>query len=135
MRGRVHRWLTLGYSAGTGLDALARVAGVSIDSRAIRAGELFIASRKVTMDDHVLVPGERSSCGSGGEAQLSRYADPSAAAALRWRHLEALKHWARSTRILGRKNCGYRALSARHRRRSWRHCWAEAAGLEMRRKL
>src|SRR5437764_8768796 len=33
----------LGTRSGTGLNALAWVAGVSIDSRAIRAGELFIA--------------------------------------------------------------------------------------------
>ena len=33
----------LGTRPGTGLNPLARVAGVSIDSRTIRAGELFIA--------------------------------------------------------------------------------------------
>jgi len=37
---------SLGTRPGTGLDALARVAGVSIDSRAIRAGELFIAIQR-----------------------------------------------------------------------------------------
>jgi len=37
---------------GAGLDALARVAGVSIDSRAIRAGELFIAIHGPRHDGH-----------------------------------------------------------------------------------
>jgi len=40
---------------GTGLDPLARVAGVSIDSRAIRAGELFIAIHGPRHDGHTFV--------------------------------------------------------------------------------
>src|SRR5581483_2255910 len=35
---------------GAGLDPVARVAGISIDSRTIRAGELFFAIHRVTMD-------------------------------------------------------------------------------------
>jgi UDP-N-acetylmuramoyl-tripeptide--D-alanyl-D-alanine ligase len=37
---------------GLGLDAMARLAGVSIDSRTIRAGELFIAIHGPTHDGH-----------------------------------------------------------------------------------
>jgi UDP-N-acetylmuramoyl-tripeptide--D-alanyl-D-alanine ligase len=40
---------------GTGLDPMARVAGVSIDSRAIRAGELFIAIHGPRHDGHTFV--------------------------------------------------------------------------------
>src|SRR5229473_1693858 len=69
----------LGTRPGTGLNALARVAGVSIDSRAIRAGELFIAIHGPRHDGHDHV----ASALEGGaiaavvaEAQLSRYAVP-----------------------------------------------------------
>ena len=41
---------------GTGLDPLARVAGVSIDSRAIRPGELFVAIHGPRHDGHTFVP-------------------------------------------------------------------------------
>jgi UDP-N-acetylmuramoyl-tripeptide--D-alanyl-D-alanine ligase len=37
---------------GSGLDALARVAGVSIDSRTVRAGELFVAIHGPSHDGH-----------------------------------------------------------------------------------
>src|SRR5260370_7192624 len=69
----------LGARPGTGLNALARVAGVSIDSRAIRAGELFIAIHGPRHDGH----DHAASALEGGaiaavvaEAQLSRYAVP-----------------------------------------------------------
>src|SRR5947209_2193084 len=69
----------LGTRPGKGLNPLARVAGVSIDSRAIRAGELFIAIHGPRHDGHDHV----ASALEGGaiaavvaEAQLSRYADP-----------------------------------------------------------
>src|SRR2546428_11194622 len=42
----------LGTRPGTGLNPLARLAGVSIDSRAIRAGELFIAIHGPRHDGH-----------------------------------------------------------------------------------
>src|SRR5205814_982078 len=42
----------LGSRPGTGLNPLARVAGVSIDSRAIRAGELFITIHEPRHDGH-----------------------------------------------------------------------------------
>src|SRR6266446_9717372 len=47
----------LGTRPGAGLDALARVAGVSIDSRTIRAGELFIAIHGPRHDGHDHVAG------------------------------------------------------------------------------
>src|SRR5207302_10011166 len=40
---------------GAGLDAVARLAGVSIDSRAIRPGELFIAIHGPRQDGHTFV--------------------------------------------------------------------------------
>src|SRR5256885_16901526 len=63
---------TLGTRPGTGLNPLARLAGVSIDSRAIRAGELFIAIHGPRHDghDHVasaLEGGAIAAGGAGGE--------------------------------------------------------------------
>src|SRR5690242_17263586 len=42
--------------SGAGLDPVARVAGVSIDSRAIRPGELFFAIHGPRHDGHAFVP-------------------------------------------------------------------------------
>src|SRR3984957_2273316 len=42
----------LGVRAGTGLDPVARVAGVSIDSRTLRRGELFVAIHGPRHDGH-----------------------------------------------------------------------------------
>src|SRR5579863_1681723 len=61
------RWTLLQISEpmlaalGTGLDPMARVAGVSIDSRTIRAGELFFAIHGPRHDghDHVVAALER----------------------------------------------------------------------------
>jgi len=92
----------LGTRPGAGLDALARVAGVSIDSRAIRAGELFIAIHGPRHDghDHVASALEHGAIAAVvAEAQLSRYAD-----AVRGRCIavadtfEALKQLARAVR-------------------------------------
>src|SRR6266567_5479558 len=47
----------LGTRPGTGLNPLARVAGVSIDSRSIRAGELFVAIHGPRHDGHDHVAG------------------------------------------------------------------------------
>src|SRR5260370_19602211 len=69
----------LGTRPGTGLNPLARAAGVSIDSRAIRAGELFIAIHGPLHDGHDHVAGVLESGAIGAVvagAQLSRYADP-----------------------------------------------------------
>jgi UDP-N-acetylmuramoyl-tripeptide--D-alanyl-D-alanine ligase len=87
---------------GTGLDPLARVAGVSIDSRTARAGELFIAIHGPRHDghDHVASALERGALAAVvAQAQLGRYADP-----VRGRCLvvadtfEALKQLARAVR-------------------------------------
>src|SRR5438445_8159573 len=67
----------LGTRPGTALDPLARVAGVSIDSRTVRAGELFIAIHGPRHDGHDHVG---SAMGSGAiaavvaESQFSRFA-------------------------------------------------------------
>ena len=66
----------LGTRPGTELDPLARVAGVSIDSRTVRAGELFIAIHGPSHDGHDHVAGalERGAIAAVvAEAQLSRY--------------------------------------------------------------
>src|SRR5436309_15495064 len=68
----------LGTRSGTGLNALAWVAGVSIDSRAIRAGELFIAIHGPRHDghDHVASALEAGAIGAVvADAQRPRYAD------------------------------------------------------------
>src|SRR6266550_4726461 len=67
----------LGTRPGTGLNALAWVAGVSIDSRAIRAGELFIAIHgpRHNGDDHVASALESGAIAAVvALAELSRYA-------------------------------------------------------------
>jgi UDP-N-acetylmuramoyl-tripeptide--D-alanyl-D-alanine ligase len=93
---------TLGTRPGTGLDPLARVAGVSIDSRTVRAGELFIAIHGPRHDGHDHVAGALelgALAAVVAEAQLSRYAD-----GVRGRCLavadtfEALKQLARAVR-------------------------------------
>jgi UDP-N-acetylmuramoyl-tripeptide--D-alanyl-D-alanine ligase len=68
----------LGTRPGTGLEPLARVAGVSIDSRTVRAGELFIAIHGPRHDGHDHVAGALelgALAAVVAEAQLSRYAE------------------------------------------------------------
>ena len=67
----------LGTRPGTGLDPLARVAGVSIDSRTIRPGELFVAIHGPRHDghDHVGSALEQGALAAVvAEARLSQYA-------------------------------------------------------------
>jgi UDP-N-acetylmuramoyl-tripeptide--D-alanyl-D-alanine ligase len=67
----------LGTRPGTGLDPLARMAGVSIDSRTVRAGELFVAIHGPRHDghDHVGSALERGAIAALVEQKrLSRYA-------------------------------------------------------------
>src|SRR3979490_1293271 len=69
----------LGTRPGAGLNPLARVAGVSIDSRTIRAGELFVAIHGPSHDghDHVASALERGAMAAVvAEGQLPRYAGP-----------------------------------------------------------
>ncbi|MEQ1352925.1 MAG: UDP-N-acetylmuramoyl-tripeptide--D-alanyl-D-alanine ligase [Candidatus Acidiferrum sp.] len=66
----------VGAKPGAGLDPLARVAGVSIDSRTLRAGELFIAIHGPSHDGHDHVPAalERGALAAMvADWQLSRY--------------------------------------------------------------
>jgi UDP-N-acetylmuramoyl-tripeptide--D-alanyl-D-alanine ligase len=66
----------LGARAGTGLNPVARVAGVSIDSRTLRPGELFIAIHGPRHDGHDHVAGalEHGALAAVvAETQLSRY--------------------------------------------------------------
>ena len=92
----------LGVRPGTGLDPVARVAGVSIDSRTLRAGELFFAIHGPRHDGHDHVEG---ALGRGAlaavvaESQAGRYSG-----AVRNRCIfvgdtfEALKQLARAVR-------------------------------------
>jgi UDP-N-acetylmuramoyl-tripeptide--D-alanyl-D-alanine ligase len=92
----------VGAQPGTGLDPMARVAGVSIDSRTVRAGELFIAIHGPRHDghDHVASALERGALAAVvAETELGRYAD-----SLRGRCIpvadtfEALTRFARAVR-------------------------------------
>src|SRR5438094_8059164 len=68
----------LGTRPGTGLNPLARLAGVSIDSRAMRAGELFIAIHGPRHDGHDHVASALDAGAAVAEvadAQPPRYAD------------------------------------------------------------
>ena len=92
----------LGTRPGKGLDPVAWVAGVSIDSRTVRAGELFVAIHGPRHDghDHVASALERGAIAAVvAEAQLSRYpggvADRCIAVADTF---EALKQLARAVR-------------------------------------
>jgi UDP-N-acetylmuramoyl-tripeptide--D-alanyl-D-alanine ligase len=68
----------LGVRAGAGLDPVARVAGVSIDSRTVRRGDLFVAIHGPRHDGHDYVA---SALGRGAlaalvsEPQAHRYGD------------------------------------------------------------
>jgi UDP-N-acetylmuramoyl-tripeptide--D-alanyl-D-alanine ligase len=92
----------LGTRPGSGLNPLARVAGVSIDSRTIRAGELFIAIHGPSHDghDHVASALERGAIAAVvAEARLSRYAEPAGTRCLAVGDtFEALKQLARAVR-------------------------------------
>src|SRR6266478_5915023 len=77
------RWTLLQISEpmlaalGTGLDPMARVAGVSIDSRTLRPGELFIAIHGPRHDGHDHVAGALelgALAAVVAETELSRYA-------------------------------------------------------------
>jgi UDP-N-acetylmuramoyl-tripeptide--D-alanyl-D-alanine ligase len=68
----------VGSRPGTALDPLARVAGVSIDSRTLRPGELFIAIHGPRHDGHDHVAGALASgavAAMVAEAHLGRYSD------------------------------------------------------------
>jgi UDP-N-acetylmuramoyl-tripeptide--D-alanyl-D-alanine ligase len=68
----------LAVKAGPGLDPMARVAGVSIDSRTVRPGELFVAVHGPRHDGHDFV---ESALGRGAlavvvaQSQISRYGE------------------------------------------------------------
>ena len=92
----------LGTRPGTGLDPLARVAGVSIDSRTVRAGELFVAIHGPRHDGHYHVAGALelgALAAVVAEAQLLRYADGVSGKCIAVADtFEALKQLARAVR-------------------------------------
>src|SRR5277367_6807173 len=59
---------------GAGLDAVARVAGVSIDSRTLRAGELFIAIHGPRHDGHDHVAAALAAGAAAGVVARGRFA-------------------------------------------------------------
>ncbi len=68
----------LGVTPGAGLDPLARLAGVSIDSRTIRAGELFIAIHGPRHNGHEFVAGALENGALAAvvaRSEISRFAD------------------------------------------------------------
>src|SRR5579864_1903119 len=68
----------LGVAAGAGLDPVARLAGVSIDSRTVRAGELFVAIHGPSHNGHDYVEGAlgRGAIGAMvGESEAGRYSE------------------------------------------------------------
>jgi len=92
----------LGAGPGAGLDPLARVAGVSIDSRTLRPGELFIAIHGPRHDghDHVRAAMDRGAIAAVvAEAQLHRYPGQIGERCIPVPDtFEALKHLARAVR-------------------------------------
>jgi len=111
---------------------VARVAGVSIDSRAIRPGELFVAIHGPRHDGHTFVPDVLAGGALAAvvaQDKLAQYPE-----AVRARSIGvadtfvALKQLAAKFAKPGAgKLPASRVLSARPRqKRSWRHCWHAA---------
>jgi UDP-N-acetylmuramoyl-tripeptide--D-alanyl-D-alanine ligase len=92
----------LGARPGARLNPVARVAGVSIDSRTLRAGELFIAIHGPRHDghDHVAAALERGALAAMvAEAHLGRYTDAARGQCIAVADtFEALKQLARAVR-------------------------------------
>src|SRR6202790_5744369 len=63
----------VGARAGAGLDPVARVAGVSIDSRTVRAGELFLAIHGPRHDGHDHVAGALERGAAAGLVARERF--------------------------------------------------------------
>ena len=64
---------TLGVSVPAGLDPMARMAGVSIDSRAVQSGELFLAIRGPRHDGHTFVAGALSRGAAAGVVASEKF--------------------------------------------------------------
>jgi UDP-N-acetylmuramoyl-tripeptide--D-alanyl-D-alanine ligase len=92
----------LGVRPGTGLDPVARVAGVSIDSRTVRPGELFVAIHGPRHDghDHVASALDQGALAAVvAESQASRYShDVRTRSIVVADSFEALKQLARAVR-------------------------------------
>jgi UDP-N-acetylmuramoyl-tripeptide--D-alanyl-D-alanine ligase len=65
----------LGVSAPKGLDPLARLAGVSIDSRTVQPGELFLAIRGPRHDGHGFVAGALAGGAAAGVVARERWSE------------------------------------------------------------
>jgi UDP-N-acetylmuramoyl-tripeptide--D-alanyl-D-alanine ligase len=124
----------LGVGAGTGLDPLARVAGVSIDSRTLRRGELFVAIHGPRHDghDHVASALDQGALATVvAELEAHRYGeDTRNRSIIVGDTFEALKELARAARkAWGGKIAGVTGSVGRPQpKRCWRHCWARSCG-------
>ena len=65
----------LGVRAPSGLDPMARLAGVSIDSRTVGAGELFIAIHGPRHDGHAFVATALGAGATAGLVARQRFAE------------------------------------------------------------
>ena len=66
---------TLGVPVPAGLDPMARMAGVSIDSRAVQPGELFLAIRGPRHDGHTFVAGAISRGATAGVVAREKFSE------------------------------------------------------------
>ena len=65
----------LGVAPPAGLDPMARLAGVSIDSRTVQPGELFLAIRGPRHDGHAFVAGALAGGAAAGVVARERFAE------------------------------------------------------------
>ena len=66
---------TLGVAPPSGFDPMARVAGISIDSRTIQPGELFLAIRGPRHDGHGFIAGALDAGAAAGVVEKGRLAE------------------------------------------------------------
>ena len=107
----------VGARPGAGLDPMARVAGVSIDSRTLRAGELFIAIHGPRHDghDHVARRWNAERWPQWWPRELGQFPDAIRRTCLfRRRHLRGAQAvCTRGTRSMGRQDCGRHRLGGK----------------------
>ena len=80
----------LGVSAPKGLDPLARLAGVSIDSRTVQPGELFLAIRGPRHDGHGFVAGALAGGAAAGVVARERWPESGSRSAIQRGHWNPL---------------------------------------------
>ena len=119
----------LGVTPPGGVDALARLAGVSIDSRTVAPGELFVAIHGPRHDGHNFVVAALDAGALAGVVaadRLSGYSEPYRSKLFAVPDtLAALQDLAQAVRPGG--GSAWRPLPGRlekpQRRKFWRRCW------------